>query len=353
MDDLASSTASDGNEVPGSARAEEEPVTATLPPAPRLESITASSLRLTGLEKHYSGSPPVTALAGIDLEVAPGEMFGLLGPNGAGKSTTVGICTTRIRPTAGRVEVAGLDALRDPAGVKRRIGVVTQSNTLDRSLTLRENLELHGRYFGWGRRRSRDRADELLERFRLSERATAFPAQISGGMAQRLQVARAIAHEPSVLFLDEPTAGLDPQSRIALWELVGQLREDGITVVLTTHYMEEADQLCDRVAIIDHGRILVCDTPTALKEAHGAAAVVELHLDRPASEPMLEALRRLEVVRSVEPTVHGVRVMAADADGLLAKVVTATNGAGLSDISLTGSTLEAVFINLTGRDLRE
>jgi ABC-2 type transport system ATP-binding protein len=353
MGDVASSVAPDGHEAPGSGRGEEEPVTVTLTPATRLGATTVGPLRLTGVEKRYPGTPPVVALAGIDLEVAPGEMFGLLGPNGAGKSTTVGICTTRIRPTSGTVEVAGLDASRDPAGVKRHIGVVTQSNTLDRSLTLRENLELHCRYFGWGRRRSRDRADELLERFRLGERATAFPMQISGGMAQRLQVARAIAHEPSVLFLDEPTAGLDPQSRIALWELVGELRRDGITVVLTTHYMEEADQLCDRVAIIDHGRILVCDTPAALKEAHGAAAVVELHLDRPASEPMLEQLRRIEVVRSVETTDAGVRIMAADADGLLAKVVSAANGAGLSDVSLTGSTLEAVFINLTGRDLRE
>jgi ABC-2 type transport system ATP-binding protein len=322
---------------------------ATTPPAPA----GPPALRLVGVRKVYGGTPEVRAVDGIDLEVAPGEMFGLLGPNGAGKTTTVGMCTTRILPTTGRIEVAGLDVVAEPARVKRRIGVVTQANTLDRSLTLRENLALHGRYFGWSARRSRARADDLLERFRLTERAGAFPAQISGGMAQRLQVARAIAHEPQVLFLDEPTAGLDPQSRLALWELVGELRSDGLTVVLTTHYMEEADRLCDRVAIVDHGRVLVCDTPEQLKAEHGAGVVVDLQLTARADERLVERLREVAGVTDVEPTASGVRVLARDTDGLLARVVTVADHAGLSDLSVTGASLEAVFIALTGRDLRE
>jgi ABC-2 type transport system ATP-binding protein len=315
------------------------------------------ALVLSGLRKVYPGSPSIEAVRGVDLTVAEGEMFGLLGPNGAGKSTTVGMCTTRIRPSAGTVTITGLDAVGDAARVKRRIGVVTQDNTLDRALTVWENLYHHGLYFGWSTRRSRARADELLERFRLTDRATAFPAQISGGMAQRLQVARAVAHEPRLLFLDEPTAGLDPQSRLALWELVQQLRGDGLTVVLTTHYIEEADQLCDRVAIIDHGQVLVCDTPQRLKEEHGAGALVELVLEREPDAAVLARLRAVEGVLSIEPAPAlgsgGLRVIASGSDGLLVRLVTAAEAFGVRDVGHSGSTLEAVFINLTGRDLRE
>jgi ABC-2 type transport system ATP-binding protein len=314
---------------------------------------TGCALRLRTLRKRYPGPPEIEAIAGIDLEVAPGEMFGLLGPNGAGKSTTVGVCTTRIRPTSGTAEVFGIDVLREPARVKRRLGVVTQDNTLDRSLTLLENLRYHCRYFGWSGRRAAARADELLERFRLADRADAFPHQISGGMAQRLQVARAIAHRPQLLFLDEPTAGLDPQSRLALWELVSELREDGLTVVLTTHYMEEADRLCDRVAIIDHGRVLVCDTPEALKEAHGVGAIVDLALETGLTADVRQAIEAVPGVRSVEEDGGQVRVLADAGDGLLPRVVQAAGPAGVKDVALQGSTLEAVFINLTGRDLRE
>ncbi len=312
-----------------------------------------AALRLTGLTKSYPGPPPIDAIAGVDLEVARGEMFGLLGPNGAGKSTTVGVCTTRIRPTSGEVELLGLDVVGEPGRVKRHLGVVTQANTLDRSLTLWENLYYHCRYFGSRARPARQRADELLERFRLADRASSFPEQISGGMAQRLQVARAIAHRPQLLFLDEPTAGLDPQSRLALWELVEELRRDGLTVVLTTHYMEEADQLCDRVAIIDHGQVLVCDTPEVLKARHGADAVIELVLDRQLSVHVEAALAGISGVHSVEATEQGARIMADERQGLLARAVEAAGPDGVRDASSSGSTLEAVFINLTGRDLRE
>ncbi len=323
-------------------------------PAPIVaDPTTVPALRLRALHKRYPGPPAIEAIAGIDLDVAAGEMFGLLGPNGAGKSTTVGVCTTRIKPTGGHAEMFGIDVLREPARAKRRLGVVTQDNTLDRSLTLAENLRYHCRYFGWSGRRAAVRADELLERFRLADRADAFPHQISGGMAQRLQVARAVAHRPQLLFLDEPTAGLDPQSRLALWELVSELRQDGLTVVLTTHYMEEADQLCDRVAIIDHGRVLVCDRPEALKEAHGVGAVVDLALETPLTPALRQAIEAVPGVRSVEDVEGQVRVLADAGDGLLPRVVQAASPAGVRDVALQGSTLESVFINLTGRDLRE
>ncbi|MFU8839348.1 MAG: ABC transporter ATP-binding protein [Nitriliruptoraceae bacterium] len=312
-----------------------------------------TALRLRGLAKRYPGQPPVDAVASIDLEVHEGELFGLLGPNGAGKSTTVGICTTRIRPTDGSASVFGLDVVAAPAEVKRVIGVVTQDNTLDRSLTLEENLFYHGRYFGWSRPAAARRARELLDRFRLADRAHAFPHQISGGMAQRLQVARAVAHGPRLLFLDEPTAGLDPQSRLALWELVQDLRGDGLTVVLTTHYMEEADQLCERVAIIDHGHVLTVDRPQALKDAHGSGGIIDVELERSPASSVVAALRGLQGVRSVEAGPSDVRVVTDRVDGLLPRIVAAAAPAGVRDLRVQGSTLEGVFIRLTGRDLRD
>ena len=199
-----------------------------------------------------------------------GEIFGLLGPNGAGKTTTVGMLTTRVIPTGGTASVGGIDVVAHPALAKQVIGVVPQTNTLDRSLDVYENLYFHGRYFGMNHRRARAWRQDFLDRFRLADRARAEVDHLSGGMAQRLMVARAIMHEPRILFLDEPTAGLDPQSRIALWDVVRELHADGQTILLTTHYMEEADQLCDRVAIMDHGKLLALDTPAQLKATVGA-----------------------------------------------------------------------------------
>src|SRR6266581_6032948 len=216
----------------------------------------------------------VKALDGISFEVSRGEFFGLLGPNGAGKTTTVGILTTRVVPTAGKAFLSGVDVGTHPALAKQLSGVVSQQNTLDRQLTVWENLYFHGRLFGMGAKRSRLVADELLEQFQLSKWGKASVYALSGGMAQRLMVARAIFHRPAVLFLDEPTARLDPQSRLALWDLLGELHAEGQTIVLTTHYMEEADRLCERVAIMDHGRVLALDTPAALKQSVGADTVV-------------------------------------------------------------------------------
>lgn len=320
-------------------------------------------LRLTGVVKRYPGEPPVTAVAGIDLEVGEREILGLLGPNGAGKSTTIGMITTRVRPTEGGIRVFGLDAVREPARVKSMLGVVQQANTLDRSLTLRENLYYHCRYFGMGASASQRRADELLERFRLADRSDAMPMAISGGMAQRLQIARAVAHRPQLLLLDEPTAGLDPQSRLALWELVRDLRDDGLTVVLSTHYMEEADALCDRVAIIDHGRILVIDTPTALKDEHGKGLAIEIGLAEPAGAAVRAALSDVPGVTQVEDAAASpgreadgrtLRLAATRTDGLVGLLVAAVAPhATLRDLSVSDTTLESVFIGLTGRDLRE
>lgn len=314
--------------------------------------MSAPVIAIAGLAKTYPGPPPRQALAGIDLEVGAGEIFGLLGPNGAGKTTTVGVCTTRVRPSAGHVRIRGIDAWADPVAVRRQIGVVSQQNTLDRSCTVAENLYFHCRYFGMGHREAAARTAELLELVRLADRRDAMPMALSGGLAQRLQIARAVAHRPAVLFLDEPTAGLDPQARLALWELVAGLRREGLTVLLTTHYMEEADRLCDRLAIIDHGRVLVTGAPAELKRRVGAHAVVELHLTAPAAG-LAERLRELPGVLAADQTADGVRLLAGSRDGLLPRVVEAAVPFGLHDLSVTEPTLETVFIQFTGRDLRE
>jgi len=311
-------------------------------------------VEIEGLQKIYDGKQRVIAVDDIDLSVQEGELFGLLGPNGAGKTTTISICTTRALPTAGQVRIAGIDVVKTPAIARRFIGVVPQYNTLDRACTIFENINFHCLYFGFSRAEARQRTKQLLLQFYLTERADAYPSQLSGGLAQRVQIARAIAHYPKVLFLDEPSAGLDPQSRIAMWEAVRGLREEGITVVLTTHYMEEADELCDRVAIIDHGKILVQDTPAALKGSVGAQKLYELDLRSHESIPaLMQRLGQLSGVASVEATTQGVRIFAHGADGLLSDVVREATPYGLRDLTITETSLETVFIRLTGRDLRE
>ncbi len=311
-------------------------------------------VEVRGLRKVYEGKQQVVAVDGIDLDVAEGSIYGLLGPNGAGKTTTISICTTRAIPTAGTVRIAGIDCVREPAVARRAIGVVPQYNTLDRSCTISENIYFHCLFFGLSSAEAKARTAELLEQFHLTERVKSYPSQLSGGLAQRVQIARAIAHRPKVLFLDEPSAGLDPQSRIAMWEAVQELRHEGITVVLTTHYMEEADELCDRVAIIDHGKILVEDSPTALKSSVGAQKMYQLHLrDQSGSSVLAGRLGQMQGVESADVIGDGVRVLAEGTDGLLSDVVSAASPYGLRDMTITETSLETVFIKLTGRDLRE
>lgn len=311
-------------------------------------------VELESLRKVFGGKQEVVAVDGIDLKVSEGELFGLLGPNGAGKTTTISICTTRVLPSSGSVRIAGVDVVASPALARRHIGVVPQYNTLDRACSIYENIYFHCLYFGFSRNDARQRTAQLLAQFHLSERSNAYPAQLSGGLAQRVQIARAIAHRPRVLFLDEPSAGLDPQSRIAMWQAVRGLREEGITVVLTTHYMEEADELCDRVAIIDHGRILVEDTPSALKGTVGAQKVYELDLrDQTGAKSLVSHLDALDGVASAEVIPAGVRILAHPAEGLLTEIVRLADPLGLRDLKITETSLETVFIRLTGRDLRE
>lgn len=311
---------------------------------------TLDAIRTRGLTKVYPGA--VTAVDGLDLEVRGSEIFGLLGPNGAGKTTTVGMLTTRIVPSGGSASVGGVDVVADPARGREVCGVVSQGNTLDRGLTVRDNLYFHGRYFGMSRRAARAAADRWLETFQLEHKAKAAVGTLSGGMARRLMLARALLHEPRVLFLDEPTAGLDPQSRLGLWDIISQMHSAGQTVLLTTHYIEEADQFCDRVAIMDHGQILALDTPGNLKRKLGQGAGVTLNPD--GDQARLErSLGRLggATIASVRGKVH-VQLQ----DGVsVAKVIAAADRCGFSlcDVSLEQATLESVFINLTGRALRE
>jgi len=306
------------------------------------------------LTKQYSGMEGA-AVDGLNLAVRSGEIFGLLGPNGAGKTTTAGILTTRVIPTSGSAYVAGIDVRAHPALVKQVSGIVSQQNTLDRQLTVWENLYFHGRLFGISAKESRERADELLGRFSLSNWAKASVYALSGGMAQRLMVARAIFHRPAVLFLDEPTAGLDPQSRLALWEMLGELNQTGQTVVLTTHYMEEADALCDRVAIMDHGKILALDTPANLKQSTGADTIVTVKVSRDG-EKLAQALER-EIAGIVSTRVvdNTVSAQVEGSDRLVPRVVNVAEASHVEIIDLTVAepTLETVFINLTGKELRE
>jgi ABC-2 type transport system ATP-binding protein len=313
---------------------------------------TDVAVAIHDLRKRYARDGDLTAVDGLSVEVGAGETFGLLGPNGAGKTTTVNVCTTRTPPTSGEVRVAGRDVVREAIAVRRAIGVVTQFNTLDRSCTVTQNLYFHCRFFGMGHRQSRARAAELLEAFRLTAKAKVPPAWLSGGMAQRLQIARAVAHEPRVLFLDEPTAGLDPQSRLALWDQLDKLKRDGTTIFLTTHYMEEADRLCDRVAIIDKGRVLVSGTPEQLKRDADAGTVVTLALASPDAV-RAEDLLALDGVTAVESVPGGFRLRTDDGQRSLARIVPAAVAGGIHDVAVREPTLETVFINLTGRDLRD
>ena len=316
------------------------------------------------LRKTYPATrktPAVEALRGISFSAEAGETFGLLGPNGAGKSTTLGCITSLVRPTSGRIAVDGVDAQRDPQAVKRLIAVVPQTRNLDRDLTVREVLTYHGRYFGLAAGEREARADRLLAEMQLTDKADAKPLTLSGGLQQRAMIARALMHDPRVLLLDEPTTGLDPQARRALWDTLRGLQQRGLTIILTTHYMEEADRLCRRLAIIDHGTILTVDTPQALKASLPGGHLLDVWVRSGAPvAPRLERLPGVLRMETIEATgdadgLERLRLFVDTGDGLLDRVLLAVRegGGDLHHVSLAQPSLEDVYIHLTGKELRE
>ncbi|MDD5543051.1 MAG: ATP-binding cassette domain-containing protein [Acidobacteriia bacterium] len=301
-----------------------------------------------------AGPKTVTAVDGLSFAVEEGSIFGLLGPNGAGKTTTIGIVTTRIIPTEGTALVNSIDVVRDPIRAKQIIAVVPQKMNLDRSLKVRENLTFHAAYFGVPRKIREERADELLEWLQLKDRGNDRVDRLSGGMTQRIMIARALMHDPKILFLDEATVGLDPQSRLLIWEKIKELNKKGLTIILTTHYMEEADELCQTLAVIDHGKIIAMDTPENLKKLIPGGEVIEMHMASNTRQ-LLETLNGIPEIQRVEPLEGMIRLYITPGSKLLTRLVSIVedHGCELLDVKISHPTLENVFIFLTGKGLRE
>ena len=299
--------------------------------------------------------PQIVALDGISLDITPGEIFCLLGPNGAGKSTTVGILTTRVRPTAGQAWIGDHEVWKEQVAVKRLIGVVAQRPNLDFSLTAREILTFHGAYFGQDSHERAKRAQGLLDRFKLTDRADQIVRGFSGGMMQRLSIARAMMHDPQVRFLDEPSSGLDPQTRLLLWEIVCEYNQSGKTILLTTHNMEEADALCQRLAIVDHGRVIALGTPRDLKAAVPGGFLLRLRFGQQSAE-LLQRLQGLAGVREARATDgNGVDLYADRGGPLVPEIANLAVAANieLCDVHISEPSLENLFLHHTGRSLRE
>jgi ABC-2 type transport system ATP-binding protein len=325
------------------------------------------AIQVRGLAKRYAKSK-VNAVDGVSFEVRRGEIFGLLGPNGAGKTTTIGILTTAIVPTEGSASIMSVDVAHDPISVKQRIAVVPQQSNLDRSLKVREILTFHAAYHGVPRKAREALADKLLNELGLGERKNEKVTRYSGGMAQRLMIARALMHEPDVLFLDEPTNNLDPQSRLFLWERIHEMNARGLTILLTTHDMDEADKLCHRIAVMDHGKILVDNTPAELKKLIPGGTVLEVRAQADPSEaavksgvtaalhtiPGVSKVETVDVPGDAEPGALSYRVYGDAANTLIGPAAQAVlaSGAQVRDLSVKQPSLEEVFIFLTGRHLR-
>jgi lipooligosaccharide transport system ATP-binding protein len=302
-----------------------------------------------GLSKVYPGRPPHTAVDGIDFDVHRGEAFGFLGPNGAGKSSTmrmIGCVTPR---SGGDLTILGQDAARDRRAIKSRIGSVPQDDTLDTELTVEENVLIYGRYFGLPRAVIRERTGRLLEFVRLTDKRAARVQELSGGMRRRLTIARSLVNEPDLLLLDEPTTGLDPQARHLLWERLFQLKQDGVTLILTTHYMDEAEQLCDRLAVMDCGRIVAHGSPAELIERYVSREVLELRF--PADTRELSTEKAQGVGDRLEALPDRLLCYSSDGEGALDEV----RRRGLDPMTalVRRSGLEDVFLILTGRTLVE
>jgi ABC-2 type transport system ATP-binding protein len=324
------------------------------PPPPRRGGLSPMPAGMPGSARPLG--PPgvpgreIVALEGLDLDVDRGEFFGLLGPNGAGKTTTIGILTTRVSPSGGAASVAGADVRSQAVEVRRRIGVVPQRPNPDRGLDVIENLIFHAAYFGFAKQESEARAMALLEKLGIGDRAHSKVDELSGGQQQRLMIARALVHQPEVIFLDEPTVGLDPQARHALWDILRELHAEGRTIVMTTHYMEEADRLCDRLAIIDRGQLLALDTTAALKARAPGGTMIEIDLDGDATAV---ADRAATIPGVMKATADGVtlRVQSDRAGTVISALIDAVSTAGrqVKHISLNEPSLETLFISLTGR----
>jgi ABC-2 type transport system ATP-binding protein len=301
-------------------------------------------IAVRGLRKQF---PNVLAVAGVDLTVNSGEVFGLLGPNGAGKTTTLEMIEGLTRPDAGQITISGLTWERNAQEIRARIGVQLQATSLYNKITPREALNLFGGYYP-----KRRGTEELLELVQLKDKADAYHITLSGGQAQRLALALALVNDPEVVFLDEPTAGLDPQGRRSLWEVVRAMKGEGRTVVLTTHYMDEAEVLCDRLAILDHGQILRSGTPAELIASLGIPSVVELTFDGPAPDPAAFAAR---LGSAVEARGDVWEIPTPDPKTLLPRLFTAIESAQLeyNQVHVRRATLEDVFLQLTGRSLRD
>ncbi|MEU7901007.1 ATP-binding cassette domain-containing protein [Nonomuraea sp. NPDC049152] len=303
-----------------------------------------SLISARGLVKRFG---EFTAVDGIDLEVAPGEAFGFLGPNGAGKSSTMRMISCVSMPSAGELRILGMDPVREGPAIRARLGVCPQLDNLDPDLTVRENLTTYARYFGLSRAQARERAEEMLEFAQLTEKASSKVEPLSGGMKRRLTIARAMVNEPDLVLLDEPTTGLDPQARHLLWERLFRLKQRGVTLVLTTHYMDEAEQLCDRLVVMDGGRIVAEGSPRSLIEAYSSAEVVELRFGAELLEGFVERLSGVGDRVDVLP--DRILLYAKDGDEAVSEVH--RRELAPSSVLVRRSSLEDVFLHLTGRTL--
>jgi ABC-2 type transport system ATP-binding protein len=306
-----------------------------------------SAIRCQDLRKTYAARPPVEALVGIDLSVSRGECFGLLGPNGAGKTTTIEILEGLLEATSGEVEILGMSWAASPSAIKNRIGISLQETKLAEKLSVRETLTLFRSFYTKGMS-----ADEAIALVSLEEKAESWVGKLSGGQKQRLAVATALVGDPDLLFLDEPTTGLDPQSRRQLWDIIRQLRQRGRTVLLTTHYMDEAERLCDRIAVVDHGKIIALGSPRELIAGLGGEHVIEFSLDGESPDATFAALPGVRSVAHEGPTI---RLTVSETHVTLKALLSELSKADIELTSLTTrhASLEDVFVSLTGRHLRD
>lgn len=334
----------------------EASTTATTEPTPAAGA-ASSILQVRDLRKTYKkkGGEGFEAVRGISFDVPRGEVYGFLGPNGAGKSTTISMLTTQLEPTAGTILLDGRSVTDDPVSARAEIGVVAQHNNLDRGLTARENLIYHARYFGMSRRDANRKADEYLQKFGLADRQNDYVRSYSGGMAQRLKIARAMMHTPKILFLDEPTTGLDPNYREILWREMLQLNhEAGTTIFLTTHYMDEPERFCRHIAIVNHGQIVAKGTPQQLKALVPTDTIVTMRLSRLDQQVVDDAQKLPDVTRAkVQAGALSLYISAKQPNFDELFRWTESLGVTLTDISLKQTTLDDVFVYLTGKGMNQ